>query len=81
MADLRVDNESLYGSSVYRGGHFADDTDLPEYVQLCKRLFPTLAGSAADLDAADPEEEEDTARYFKYLTGLPLPSLKMEPTL
>ncbi|KAJ1966162.1 hypothetical protein GGI12_000253 [Dipsacomyces acuminosporus] len=76
----RMDTESLYGSSIYRGGHFADETDLPEYAQLCRKLFPTLV-SAEDDDAVEPEEEENIARYFKYLTGLPLASLKMEPTL
>ncbi|KAI8322492.1 hypothetical protein GQ54DRAFT_259882 [Martensiomyces pterosporus] len=76
----RVDTESLYGSSIYRGGHFADEADLPEYAQLCRRLFPGLINTD-DQDATEPEEEENIARYFKYLTGLPLASLKMEPTL
>ncbi|KAJ2595515.1 hypothetical protein H4R99_005326 [Coemansia sp. RSA 1722] len=75
----RTDLESLYGSSFY-GGNFADDKDLPEYAQLCRRLFPTLL-SLDDHDTDGPETEEALARYFKYLTSLPLSSLKMEPAL
>ncbi|KAJ1814897.1 hypothetical protein LPJ75_002576, partial [Coemansia sp. RSA 2598] len=82
----RTDLESLYGSSFYggtgAGGTFADDKDLPEYAQLCRRLFPGLLGhDDYDLDAEGPETEEALARYFKYLTSLPLSSLKMEPAL
>ncbi|KAJ2561175.1 hypothetical protein GGH12_004197 [Coemansia sp. RSA 1822] len=75
-----MESESLYGSSIYREGHFADESDLPEYAQLCRRLFPELLG-ASDDTAIEPETEESLARYLKYLTGLPLPSLRMEPTL
>ncbi|KAJ2500556.1 hypothetical protein GGH96_002599 [Coemansia sp. RSA 1972] len=76
----KIESESLYGSSIYREGHFADESDLPEYAQLCRRLFPELLG-ASDDTAIEPETEESLARYLKYLTGLPLPSLRMEPTL
>ncbi|KAJ1896238.1 hypothetical protein LPJ66_004115 [Kickxella alabastrina] len=86
---LKNDLESVYGSSIYGGGgQFTDDSDLPEYAQLCRRLFPTLlSGTIDDNDDGgeeediEPEAEETIARYFKYLTGLPLPSLKMEPAL
>ncbi|KAJ2494006.1 hypothetical protein IWW37_000084 [Coemansia sp. RSA 2050] len=78
----REDSESLYGSSIYPNGRLVDDADLPEYAQLCRRLFPTLLNPADDRDAAiEPEFEENMARYLKYLTGLPLSSLKMEPAL
>ncbi|KAJ2815325.1 hypothetical protein GGI24_006091, partial [Coemansia furcata] len=78
----REDSESLYGSSIYHDGRFTEDANLPEYAQLCRRLFPTLLNSADDRDAAvEPETEENMARYLKYLTGLPLASLKMEPAL
>ncbi|KAJ2387380.1 hypothetical protein GGI05_004100, partial [Coemansia sp. RSA 2603] len=94
-ARKQADLESLYGSSIFgdtngtgAGGNLVDDSDLSEYAQLCRRLFPTLLsgdndGSEQDdfIDTAEPETEEAIARYFKYLTGLPLPSLKMEPTL
>ncbi|KAJ1719709.1 hypothetical protein LPJ53_005567 [Coemansia erecta] len=94
-ARQQADLESLYGSSIFgdtngtgAGGHLADDSDLSEYAQLCRRLFPTLLNADNDgnehdefIDTAEPETEETMARYFKYLTGLPLPSLKMEPTL
>ncbi|KAJ2508705.1 hypothetical protein IWW47_000468 [Coemansia sp. RSA 2052] len=78
----REDSESLYGSSIYPDGRLADDADLPEYAQLCRRLFPTLLEDADDMDAAiEPEARDNLARYLKYLTGLPLASLKMEPAL
>ncbi|KAJ2013626.1 hypothetical protein GGI06_003768, partial [Coemansia sp. S85] len=78
----REDSESLYGSSIYPNGRYVDDADLPEYAQLCRRLFPTLLSSTDDHDAGiEPETEENMARYLKYLTGLPLSSLKMEPAL
>ncbi|KAI7834810.1 hypothetical protein BX661DRAFT_175563 [Kickxella alabastrina] len=86
---LKNDLESVYGSSIYGGGgQFTDDSDLPEYAQLCRRLFPTLLSATLDYnddgseeEDIEPEAEETIARYFKYLTGLPLPSLKMEPAL
>ncbi|KAJ2682909.1 hypothetical protein IWW39_005783 [Coemansia spiralis] len=78
----REDSESLYGSSIYPNGRYVDDADLPEYAQLCRRLFPTLLSSTDDHDVGiEPETEENMARYLKYLTGLPLSSLKMEPAL
>ncbi|KAJ2783911.1 hypothetical protein GGI15_002430 [Coemansia interrupta] len=94
-ARQQADLESLYGSSIFgdtngtgAGGHLVDGSDLSEYAQLCRRLFPTLLSADNDdneqdefVDMAEPETEETMARYFKYLTGLPLPSLKMEPTL
>ncbi|KAJ2550851.1 hypothetical protein EV175_003914 [Coemansia sp. RSA 1933] len=76
---MKVDNESLYGSSIYRGNQSVDDADLPEYMQLCRRLFPELMSKESDY--AGLEAEENLAKYLKYLTGLPLPSLKIEPTL
>ncbi|PIA19299.1 hypothetical protein COEREDRAFT_5813 [Coemansia reversa NRRL 1564] len=76
----RTESESLYGSSLYHEGRFADDADLSEYVQLCRRLFPeVLEGS--DALGMEPETEEGIARYLKYLSGLPLSSLRMEPAL
>ncbi|KAJ2725275.1 hypothetical protein GGI07_001408 [Coemansia sp. Benny D115] len=82
-SQARADLESLYGSSFYGGvgGHLTDDIDLPEYTQMCRRLFPTLLGTNDNDDLVEPETEESIARYFKYLTDLPLPSLKMEPVL
>ncbi|KAJ2429127.1 hypothetical protein GGF41_001208 [Coemansia sp. RSA 2531] len=78
----REDSESMYGSSIYHEGRFADDADLPEYAQLSRRLFPTLLNSGDNHDTAtEPEAEENMARYLKYLTGLPLSSLRMEPAL
>ncbi|KAI9504007.1 hypothetical protein BX070DRAFT_223248 [Coemansia spiralis] len=76
---MKTESESLYGSSIYRDGQIVDDADLPEYAQLCRRLFPTLMSE--ENDNAGPEAEENLARYMKYLTGLPLPSLKIEPAL
>ncbi|KAJ1848872.1 hypothetical protein LPJ70_000797, partial [Coemansia sp. RSA 2708] len=76
----KIESESLYGSSIYHEGQFADESDLPEYAQLCRRLFPTLLEPGDD-EIIEPETEEGIARYLKYLTGLPLASLKMEPTL
>ncbi|KAJ1643035.1 hypothetical protein LPJ64_005153 [Coemansia asiatica] len=78
----QTDLESLYGSSFYGygGGNLAADKDLPEYAQLCRRLFPTLLNHD-EFEAGGPEREEALARYFKYLTSLPLSSLKMEPAL
>ncbi|KAJ1773657.1 hypothetical protein IW140_000789 [Coemansia sp. RSA 1813] len=76
---MKAENESLYGSSIYRGSQSIDDADLPEYMQLCRRLFPELMNEESD--HAGLEAEENLARYLKYLTGLPLPSLKIEPTL
>ncbi|KAJ2774487.1 hypothetical protein IWQ56_000557 [Coemansia nantahalensis] len=76
----RVESESVYGSSIFHDGHAADDGDLPEYVQLCRRLFPAALGDG-DENGAEPEAEEGLARYLKYLMGLPLASLRMEPAL
>ncbi|KAJ1790651.1 hypothetical protein LPJ59_005124, partial [Coemansia sp. RSA 2399] len=76
---MKAEIESLYGSSIYRGSQSVDDVDLPEYMQLCRRLFPELMSEESD--HAGPEAEENLAKYLKYLTGLPLPSLKIEPTL
>ncbi|KAJ2743868.1 hypothetical protein GGI20_003409 [Coemansia sp. BCRC 34301] len=75
----REDSESLYGSSIYPDGRFTDDADLSEYAQLCRRLFPTLLDDGDE--ATEPEARDNLARYLKYLTGLPLASLKMEPAL
>lgn len=75
-----AENESLYdGSSIFPGGARVDDVDLPEYLRLCRRLFPTVVDN--DSNPLEPEAEESIARYLKYLTGLPLSSLRMEPTL
>ncbi|KAJ2084297.1 hypothetical protein H4R24_000090 [Coemansia sp. RSA 988] len=75
-----AESESLYESSLFREGSFADDADLTEYVQLCRRLFPeVLEGS--DAVGLEPEAEEGIARYLKYLSGLPLSTLRMEPAL
>ncbi|KAJ2523691.1 hypothetical protein GGI11_001335 [Coemansia sp. RSA 2049] len=76
---MKAENESLYGSSIYRGSQSVDDADLPEYMQLCRRLFPELMSEESE--HAGPEAEESLARYLKYITGLPLPLLKIEPTL
>ncbi|KAJ2394979.1 hypothetical protein GGI23_004477 [Coemansia sp. RSA 2559] len=76
---MKTEIESLYGSSIYRGSQSVDDVDLPEYMQLCRRLFPELMSEESD--HAGLEAEENLAKYLKYLTGLPLPSLKIEPTL
>ncbi|KAJ2806948.1 hypothetical protein H4R20_001484 [Coemansia guatemalensis] len=76
----RAESESLYESSLFHEGRFADDADLTEYVQLCRRLFPeVLEGN--DAVGLEPEAEEGIARYLKYLSGLPLSSLRMEPAL
>ncbi|KAJ1997998.1 hypothetical protein GGI04_005187, partial [Coemansia thaxteri] len=77
----RGDSESLCGSSIYQDGRSAEDADLPEYAQLCRRLFPALLDASDDDTTAEPETEENLARYLKYLTGLPLASVKMEPAL
>ncbi|KAJ2162543.1 hypothetical protein GGF46_000546 [Coemansia sp. RSA 552] len=75
-----ADTESLYGSSIFHEGH-TDEADLPEYIQLCRQLFPNLLATGDGGDTLEPEAEESIARYLKYLTGLPLPSLRMEPAL
>ncbi|KAJ1735741.1 hypothetical protein LPJ61_000393 [Coemansia biformis] len=76
----RVESESLYGSSIFHDGHAVDDVDLPEYVQLGRRLFPALLDDGNE-NVVEPEVEEGIARYLKYLMGLPLASLRMEPAL
>ncbi|KAJ2632868.1 hypothetical protein H4R22_000913 [Coemansia sp. RSA 1290] len=74
----KIESESLYGSSIYHEGNSIDESDLPDYAQLCRRLLPDLNSKS---DVVEPEAEENMARYLKYLTRLPLASLKMEPTL
>ncbi|KAJ2850209.1 hypothetical protein IWW36_002059 [Coemansia brasiliensis] len=76
----KIESESLYGSSIYREGNFTDESDLPDYARLCRRVFPDMLHAEND-NVIEPEAEENIARYLKYLTRLPLASLKMEPTL